>query len=208
MTKRKWRAAIKLLGVAVILATLGLGAMQISPTLLPEWIPIQWVSVAAILFIFGAIAIGAVAFIFVIVSSWGWIRGVRVQVVHINGNNNVVGNRNMIQTAPIKRREPVRMTYDNVLWEDAGLSRGVIVHGPYCPKCLTPLATKHRMDGQVDTELRDNDYYSKWGSPLVCLQCQAEYVLDENKNKRLEQSKQEVRVLFEGKRRRTQQEEG
>ncbi len=99
-----------------------------------------------------------------------------------------------------------RLTYDNVLWEDAGSDGwgGIRVTGPFCPKDFTPLAMKRGWDKIVDTDVREQAYYWERGECLFCLECKTEYVLSENP-KRLEQSRSEVLSLFKGIRRRKQQ---
>ncbi len=117
------------------------------------------------------------------------------------GNSAVIGSDNTISA--VKRPERPRLTYDNVLWEDAGTGNfgGVIVHGPFCPNDLTPLAIKRGYDKKVDTQLRDNDYIGDRGELLFCLKCNTEYIFGTG-IKTIEESRNEVRSLFEGMRRR------
>ena len=95
------------------------------------------------------------------------------------------------------------LIYDNVRWEDGGNDGwGYInVIGPLCPNDYTPLALKRRekVDTSINYEvvISDSDYHSK----LLCLQCKTEYTLT-HKPKQLSDSHNEVRLLFDGIRRR------
>ncbi len=105
------------------------------------------------------------------------------------------------------KKIPSRIEYDNVLWEDGGTrywGSGVVVIGPLCPNDFTPLCTEDR--GQInsnpseDTLISDSDYNSR----LFCLKCKSKYTLG-TEPKSIEDSRDEVNNLFEGKRRREQE---
>lgn len=99
-----------------------------------------------------------------------------------------------------------RLEYDSVFWQDDGLDvlGRVMVIGPLCPRDYTALAIKRR--DKIDTRIPDHTVISPdaYHSQLVCLQCKSEYTLG-TKSKTIEDSCDEVRNLFEGKRRREQQ---
>jgi hypothetical protein len=105
-------------------------------------------------------------------------------------------------TKQIKPRP--RLLHDNVLWEDGGYDGwGYIkVIGPLCPKDYTPLAFQR--GDKVDTNIKYNVLISNtsYYPQLVCLQCKTRYIFDETTPKTVQDSHDEVRVLFGGKRRR------
>ncbi|MFC1864273.1 hypothetical protein ACFLYG_00380 [Chloroflexota bacterium] len=158
MTTRKWRTAGKLGALAVTLAILGLAAMSVSPDLIPEWLPIQWLVGLGIVFIGLAILLLLFTIGFVVYSSREWLMGWRVINIYQSGtgHNAIVGSKEVEvkYVTKIEKSEPVRLIYDNVLWEDVGIGRwgGVIVKGPYCPKDLTSLATKRGYERKVTKE--------------------------------------------------------
>lgn len=112
------------------------------------------------------------------------------------------GNRNSA-TAKLSLRKPIRIEHDNVLWEDRGSTHwdNVIVVGPLCPKDFTPLSTEHR--DKIEPNVRHNTFISDYAghSRLFCTECKSKYTFG-SEPKSIEQSKEEVRNRFEGKRRR------
>lgn len=103
--------------------------------------------------------------------------------------------------------KPSRLEHDNVLWEDGGKhywGGGVVVNGPLCPKDFTPLCTEKRdkinSNPSEDTLISDSDYNSR----LFCLECKSKYILGKEP-KSMQDSRDEVSNLFEGKRRREQE---
>jgi len=198
MTKQKWVVLLTAGSTILVIVGLGFAAMSTNPPFtVPLWLPTAFFSLA------GLMTIALVAYLM-----WGLITRIPLRfqtpiiIINQQGKVNIASN-----ITANKQPVPTRLTYDNVLWEDAGnyVSGGVMVHGPFCPKDLTPLATKRGWDKIVDTNLSEGDNFSDQGEHMFCLECKAEYVLSKN-YKRLEQSRSEVRSLFEGIRRRKQEE--
>ncbi len=110
-------------------------------------------------------------------------------------------------TARTKKTIVTRLVHDSVLWQDGGNDGygRISVIGPLCQKDYTPLAIKYR-DDRIETSINwgtiisDSAYQSK----LVCPECKTEYTLGKNA-KKLEDSHNEVRSRFAGKRRRDYQ---
>ena len=110
-------------------------------------------------------------------------------------------------SAKIKKQSVTRLEHDSVLWQDGGNDNyGYIkVIGPLCQKDITPLAVKLR-DGRIETSIKWDTIISSSEYPpkLICPECDTEYTLGVNP-KKLEDSHNEVRSRFEGKRRRDYQ---
>ena len=101
--------------------------------------------------------------------------------------------------------DPIRLEYDNVLWEDIGrrgrLQGEIIVKGPLCPKDFTPLSI--RRGSNIETRFDDDRFISEYHGYLYCITCKGKYLLAaRSKSKQIVKSRDEVRVLFEGKRAR------
>ncbi len=102
-------------------------------------------------------------------------------------------------------KKPSRLVHDNVLWEDAGTNyfSGIVVDGPLCPKDFAVLGRERR--GKIenisyDAQISDSEYHSR----LVCPECGSKYTLGKEP-KTIQESRNEVRRRFEGKRRREQE---
>lgn len=102
-------------------------------------------------------------------------------------------------------KKPSRLIYDNVIWEDAGKDGWgrIVVIGPLCPKDLTPLGSEAH--GKIQSSINFNKPISdyEYHSRLFCLECKSKYTLGAEP-KTPEDSEDEVRKLFDGKRRREQ----
>lgn len=101
--------------------------------------------------------------------------------------------------------KPSRLEHNGVLWEDIGKSMfGIKVYGPLCPKDLTPLGSEHsdkiKSSINYDNLVSDSQYHSR----LFCPECKSKYTLGAEP-KTTEDSLNEVRSRFEGKRNREQE---
>ena len=104
------------------------------------------------------------------------------------------------------RTPRTQLKYDGVLWEEGGFNTwgNRVTIGPLCPEDYTPLAIKH--NDKIDTNVNFDKFISdsSYHSTLLCLKCKTEYTLG-TEVKQLQNSRAEVSILFEGKRRREQQ---
>lgn len=199
MTKVKW--IVLGITVPIILALLGLGfqAMSTNPPV-QAWVPPLFFALA-----------GLVTAALIVYLLWNLIMRVRFQqpIILIDQHSET---KTVSKTTIVNQYIPRRLEHDGVLWEDGGNDWGHIdVIGPLCPKDYTPLATKDyrgsiinhaKFDADI-SDIPDHLGYHHYFK-LVCPECKTEYTLGNNP-KKLQDSHDEVRLRFEGKRRREQQ---
>lgn len=189
MTKQKWIVLAAVATIIFALVGLGFAAMSTNPPfIVPTWVPILF-------FILAGLAT------FALVAYLMWELIIRIPLRFQTPIKNIT---NLVPVTMTTAKQPVprRLEHDGVLWEDGGYNAlgGLKVEGPLCPKDYTPLAIRH-----LDTlanRASDNMYISDYGySRLVCPECKTEYTLGKNQ-KKVGDSRNEVRSRFEGKRRR------
>lgn len=201
MTKQKIVVSIAS-PIILGLAALGFNAMSTNQSFaVSAWVPMG---------LFALAGLGTVGLILYLM--WDLIMSTPEMVARLRIQSPIILKRKESETKSIttingvKKRVANRLEHDGVVWEDGGWGGfgTLVVHGPLCPKDLTPLATK--FGEHIDTNINYDKTVSSWGghSKLVCPECNAEYVLGE-KSKSIKDSLNEVRSRFEGKRRREQE---
>lgn len=122
-----------------------------------------------------------------------------------SNSDKVNSNQNNVLASNQKKKVPIRLKHDNVVWEDIGWDGhgGIRVAGPYCPKDLSTLGFEQY--GKVDNNLRWDitiappDGFLPYAG-LICPKCHERYYFGEEP-KTVQESEDEVRSIFEGMRR-------
>ncbi len=197
MTKQKWIVTGITIPIIIGIISLGFDAMSASPL----WEVYSWVP-SAIFIAAGVLLVALIVYLLPL----NFILKLRIRSPIYIKNQIGVDNRTIFSniisqigdTYVKKKRELIKLPYDNVLWEESyGRTGNLYANGPLCPADSTRLVL-YSFDRIRSTEkLEILNAYIGGEKKLHCLTCKKTYTFGEN-NKKVANSQNEATLIIEG----------